>query len=499
MYNCDFLEDAGLRGQFGPPVIPKGKNAIGINPRFFAAKMIKSHNLIVFENADWYEWHPDRWVPVRECILQSRIADLLQDELRAFFRSQQKAAQHSHRPVANFGGVTIGEAGPSAPAYDLISTRNIEEILCTMRYMCDRGENLPPLDPDVIPVQNGLLRFNAEIQDFEFRGYTQDDMIFYTLDVVYDPEAKSALFDKTLSEIVPEPEDRRVSQEYLGSILFPENRTKKFMTFTGTSNSGKSALLGAVVEIMTPKRIFDLDLKTLAGDYGLSALTNQTLITIFEAGKDAFCNPFVIEFIKKATGRDRFKTNRKNSNEQVEHVGLYSILFTSNYNQRFEFEGDGGEFANRLLPILFTKPIENPDLTLGDRLSSDHRSAIFNWLLDGARRVRRNNWDISLSPAQTLRRDRLIQATRGIELFVKNYIEKFETGYITTEEAYKKYDKLRRTDGYTFYHEGKFDKRLSEVMSDFGGEKDKNLPSANGKKNARGYRGVRWKDVNELK
>lgn len=499
MYNYDFLESAGLRGQYGDPIILKGKISIEINPRYFAAKMIKSHNLIFFKNPGWHEWSSDGWVPVRECILQSRIADLLQEELRATFRLQKKAAQYSNRPVANFGGVSIGEAGPSAPAYDLINTRTIGEILRTMRYMSDRGDNFPPLDPDVIPVQNGLLRFNAEMHDFEFRAYTQDDMVFYTLDVVYDSEAKSELFDKVLSEILPDPEDRRVSQEYLGSILFPENRTKKFMTFTGTSNSGKSALLGAVVEIMTPKRIFDLDLKTLASDYGLSALKNQTLITIFEAGKDAFCNPFVIEFIKKATGRDRFKTNRKNSNEQVEHVGLYSILFTSNYNQRFEFEGDGGEFANRLLPILFTKPIENPDLTLGDRLSSDHRSAIFNWLLDGARRVRRNNWDISLSPAQTLRRDRLIQATRGIELFVKNYIEKFETGYITTEEAYKKYDKLRRTDGYTFYHEGKFDKRLSEVMSDFGGEKDKNLPSANGKKNARGYRGVRWKDVNKLK
>ena len=496
MYNCDFLEDAGLRGQFGPPVIPKGKNAIGINPRFFAAKMIKSHNLIVFENADWYEWHPDRWVPVRECILQSRIADLLQDELRAFFRSQQKAAQHSHRPVANFGGVTIGEAGPSAPAYDLISTRNIEEILCTMRYMCDRGENLPPLDPDVIPVQNGLLRFNAEIQDFEFRAYTQDDMIFYTLDVIYDSEAKSELFDKVLSEIMPDPDDRRVVQEYLGSAIFSENHTKKFMTFTGVSNSGKSMLLKVFTKIMTPKRIFDIDPKTLAGNYGLSPLTTQTLITVFEAGKDAFCNPFLIELFNKASGGDPFKTNRKNSNEQVEHVGLYSILFTSNYNQRFMYEGDGGEFANRLLPILFTKPIENPDLTLGESLIRDHRSAFFNWLLAGARYVRQKNWHIELSPAQIVRRDRIIQATHGIELFVQNYIEKFETGYIKTEDAFNRYISA----GYDYEKRSTFDKKFAEVMGrEFRNADCKNLPSGDGKNNARGYRGVRWKDVNELK
>ena len=493
MYNYGFPEDADLRGQYGDPLVPKGKNSIEINPRYFAAKIVKRYGLIHFSRGGWFEWSPNGWVPVRESPLQSRIADLLQEELRATFRTQQRAAQHSHSPAATFNGAPIflGSAPPSSPAYDLINTRNIVEILRTMKYMCDRGDNLPPLDPDVIPVQNGLLRFNAEIQDFEFRGYTQDDMIFHTLDVVYVPEAKSALFDKTLSEIVPEPEDRRVSQEYLGSILFPENRTKKFMTFTGTSNSGKSALLGAVVEIMTSKRIFDLDLKTLAGDYGLSALTSQTLITIFEAGKDAFCNPFVIEFIKKATGRDRFKTNRKNSNEQVEHVGLYSILFTSNYNQRFEFEGDGGEFANRLLPILFTKPIENPDLTLGDRLSSDHRSAIFNWLLDGARRVRRNNWEISLSPAQTLRRDRLIQATRGVDLFVKNFIVAAPLQNITSEDAFSAYNHLHYAAGFEYLDRSAFFKRFSKAMAAKFGESDcKNLKGPDGKYNVRGYKNV---------
>ena len=242
---------------------------------------------------------------------------------------------------------------------------------------------------------------------------------------------------------------------------------------------------------MTPKRIFDLDLKTLASDYGLSALTTQTLITVFEAGKDAFCNPFVIEFMKKATGKDRFKSNRKNSNEQLDHIGLYSIIFTSNYNQKFKFEGDGGEFANRLLPILFTKPIENPDLTLGDRLIRDHRPAIFNWLLDGSRRVRSNNWNISLSSAQALRRDRLIQATRGIELFVKNYIKAAPGCYFTTHDAFSAYIELHRVDGFERLDETTFQKRFAEVMADvFDKVYDKNLPGANGKRYARGYKNV---------
>ena len=468
----DFPDDTDIRINHGLPLVLKGKYSYAINPRYFAAKLIKQHGLIYFRKGGFFEWTDDGWIPALEQNIKYWISDMVQDEVRGY-------------------GNTNNRPEPSMPAYDLVNTRNIKEILETMKYMCNHGDALPPLDPDVVPVKTGLLRWNAEKQDFDFRAYTPDDMIFHTLDVAYVPEAKSDLFQETLTRIMPDPDDRRVSQEYLGSILFPENRTKKFMTFTGTSNSGKSALLGAVVDIMTPKRIFDLDLKTLAGDYGLSALTNQTLITIFEAGKDAFCNPFVIEFIKKATGRDSFKTNRKNSNEQVEHVGLYSILFTSNYNQRFEFEGDGGEFANRLLPILFTKPIENPDLTLGDRLSSDHRSAIFNWLLDGARRVRRNNWDISLSPAQTLRRDRLIQATRGIDLFVNNFIVAVPSQHITTAAAYEAYIHLHYAAGFEYLDETVFQRRFAKAMAArFGKNTCKNLPGPNGKYNVRGYQDV---------
>ena len=475
----DFPDDTDIRVKNGPPIVPKGKYSCAINSRYFAAKAIKQHGLAFFKKEGFFEWTGDGWSFIRECDIHARISDLLDAEVRAYNNMKEPAPKSSNR------------AEPFVPAYDMVNTRNIKEILKTMEYMCNHGDALPPLDPDVIPVKNRLLCWNAETQDFDSRDYAPDDMIFHTLDVVYDPEAKSGLFDKVLSEIVPESEDRRVIQHYLGAALFSENRTKKFLTLTGSSNSGKSALLGVFTEIMTPKRIFDLDLKTLAGDYGLSALTTQTLITVFEAGKDAFCNPFVIEFIKKATGRDRFKTNRKNSNEQVEHVGLYSILFTSNYNQRFEFEGDGGEFANRLLPILFTKPIENPDLTLGDRLSSDHRSAIFNWLLDGARCVRRNDWNISLSPSQQVRRDRLIQATRGVELFVNNFIVAAPLRHITSEEAFSAYNHLHHAAGFEYLDRSVFFKRFSRAMSAKFGESDsKNLQGPDGKYNVRGYNNV---------
>ena len=476
----DFLEDADIIGENGLGLVPKGKNGQAIAPRYFAAKGIKQYGLIFFEKNGFFAWTGDGWVPVSEYILQSKISDLILDELRAY-RSSQKSLFQTIRPK-----------GPSIPAYDLVNTRNIIEIQNTMKYMCYRGETLPPLDPDVIPVKNGVLRWNAKTQDFDkLQAYTPDDMIFHTLDVDYDSNANPDFFNEKLAEILPNEDDRRVVQEFFGASLFSENRTKKFIVFSGVSHSGKSTLASFFTEIITPKRIFDIDPKGLSGNYPLAGLTNQTVITIFEAGEDTFCNPFIIELVKKTSGKDRFKSNRKNCNEQIEHIGLYSILVTSNYNQKFKFDGDGGEFANRLLPILFKKPLENPDLTLIDRLIRDHRPAIFNWMLEGSKRVRRNNWLISLSPEQTVRRDKIIQATRGVDLFVKNFIVAAPLRHITSEEALSAYNHLHYVAGFEYLDRNVFFKRFSKAMAAKFGESDsKNLQGPDGKYNVRGYKNV---------
>ena len=476
----NFPDDADIIGENGDAFIPKGKNGQAIGPRYFAAKCIKKDGLIFFEKKGFFAWADGGWVPVSDYILQSKISDLILNEVRAYSSSQKSLFQ------------TIRPKGPSIPAYDLANTKNIIEIQKTMKYMCYHGERLPPLDPNVIPVRNGVLRWNAEKEDFDkLKAYTPDDMIFHTLDVDYDSNANPDFFNEKLAEILPKEDDRRVVQEFFGASLFSENRTKKFIVFSGVSNSGKSTLAGLFTEIITPKRIFDIDSQGHSGSFPLAGLTNQTVITIFEAGEDLFCKSFFIELIKKTSGNDRFKSNRKNSNEQIEHIGRYSIIITSNYNQKFKIEGDGAEYANRLIPIIFEKPIENPDLTLANKLLSSHRSAFFNWMLDGARSVRRNNWLISLSPAQTLRRDRIIQATRGVDLFVKNYVRWAPGRFFTTHDAFSAYIYLHRVAGFERLDEGIFQKRFADTMSDvFGKVYDKNLPDANGKRNARGYKNV---------
>ena len=400
------------------------------------------------------------------------------------------------------------------PAYELVNTGNINEILRMMTIDCDRGDTLPQLDPDVVPLQNGVLRWNDKKQDFVFGEYTQNDLIFSRLDAVYEPKTESDLFQKKLAEILPNEDDRRVVQEYMGAALFPENRTRKFMLFQGEGGCGKSLLVKLLTGIMTLDRTFDLDFRALRANYAFSALTTQTLLTASEAISEAFCQSAGIEFVKKAVGGDFFATAQKYRNEKFDHYGFYSFIIVSNNEMHFKYDSRGDEFKDRLIPILFNEHIENPDKTLADKLLMDHRSAILNWLLDGARRVRKNNWNIQLTDDQISRRDRIVEATRGVEIFVKNHIAESAGKNFRTSKAYELFTRLHKTAGYEYLPEDTFRKRLAKMMAmEYGATPSNTIPveefqveydsnSKNKKvkvKTARGYRGFKLVDPNTKK
>ena len=460
----------------------KGKSSLEVNPGYYASKIAKKYGLVFFRANGWFEWTKEGWAPARRCIIQSRIRDLLKEKVRGF---RMVSASKSQAPIM--------------PAYELVNTGNINEILRMMTIDCDRGDTLPQLDPDVIPLQNGVLRWNAKKQDFVFGKYTQNDLIFSRLGAVYDPKAESELFQKKLAEILPNEDDRRVVQEYMGAALFSENRTRKFMLFQGEGGCGKSLLVKLLTGIMTLDRTFDLDFRALRGNYAFSALTTQTLLTASEAVSEAFCQSAGIEFVKKAVGGDFFATAQKYRNEKFDHYGFYSFIIVSNNEMRFKYDSRGDEFKDRLIPILFNEHIENPDKTLADKLLMDHRSAILNWLLDGARRVRKNNWNIQLTDDQISRRDRIVEATRGVEIFVKNHIAESAGKNFRTGDAYELFTRLHKTAGYEYLPEDTFRKRLAKTMAlEYGAAASNTIPGPNGKP-VRGYRGFKLVDPNAKK
>ena len=422
--------------KFGEPFPTEGRRNPRVNPIFFAAAFLQDFQVKYFPDVGWLKMENGRWHNTSSAAIKVAIRDLI---LR-LMRSTSKSC---------FSQITPGL---------------LHEIM-QMVQLENGGEGFPPLDPDIIPLSNGILLWDSTCHEFVFRDYNQKDMILDSLTVPYVPNAKAPLFEERIREIIPDADDRRVVQDYLGASLFPANRTRKFLLFQGEGGCGKSLLVLLISKILGPKRVFDLNFRTISSPFGFSDLTTQTLLTASEAISGALCSSGG-EFVKKAVGGDYFQTAQKFENLKKKHHGTFSLIIVTNHKKSVKFEGKGQEWKDRMLPILFHHhiPEEKQDRTLVDRLLAEEGSGILNWILDGARHVRSSNWQIELTATQKVRRDKLVDEIRSMDMFVCNYIRRSAGNEFSSRSAYATYIRHQRDLGLEFLEEAAFYKRLAKSM-----------------------------------
>ena len=243
---------------------------------------------------------------------------------------------------------------------------------------------------------------------------------------------------------------------------------------------------------MGENRVFDLNFKQLADNFGFSDLTNQTLLTASEAASRGLYSSGG-EFVKKVVGGDYFQTSQKFKNERIKHFGNFSLIIVTNNKMRIAFEGQGREWKDRMLPIIFRHhiPEEHQDRTLAERLLNEAGDAILNWILEGSQRVRANNWKIELTADQKARRDQLIETIHSMDLFVQTYIKRSAGNEFSSKAAYELYIKKQEEMGFEYLEEQAFYKRLAKSM---GTEYNAVGCNSIGGRRIRGYRGFELLD-----
>ena len=423
--------------KFGEPFPTEGRRNPRVNPIFFAAAFQQDTQVKYFHDVGWLKMENGRWHSTSSTAIKIAIRDLI---LR-LMRSTSKSC---------FSQITPGL---------------LHEIM-QMVQLENGAERFPPLDPDIIPVTNGILYWEPVSQELKFRDYNQEDIILDSLTVPYIPNAPAPLFEEKIREIIPDADDRRVVQEYLGASLFPANRTRKFLLLQGEGGCGKSLLVLLLSQLLGPTRVFDLNFKNISGPFGFSDLTTQTLLTASEAVSRGLYSVGG-DFVKKAVGGDYFQTAQKFKNDRVKHFGTYSLIIVTNDKMQVKFEGKGLEWKDRMLPVFFQHhiPEEQQNHTLVDQLITAEGSGILNWLLEGAERVRRNDWHIKLSIKQRACRDSLIDFQFSMETFVDQFVTLAAGSEFSTREAYQLYTQVQAVCDYEYLEERAFFRRFAKAMA----------------------------------
>ncbi len=458
MKQIDFPAYPDEERLWGEPFPSTGKDVF-INPLFFARLYQRITHLVHFNDGTWSVLNEEssQWVPEDYKTIVKNVQDLV----------FQVAAECDVRILKKN---TLG-----------VSRQIVDQI----GHDCYIADYTP--DPDTIFAKNGELRWDAARNDFTFREYSDNTLYRQTLTADFVPEAACEEFLRVLNENIPDPEDQRVIQEYTGSALFMQNRTRKFLFLVGNGGTGKSFIVRILQGILPKSRCLELTLNRK--DYGISALTNRSLLVVPEAGTKVLCGTFG-DFIKKVVGGDAFQSWGIHGHRPTDHTGDFSVIFMSNHEIRLRFDGVGSEWSDRIIPILFTQHIARMDKELIPRLLSNERSGILNWFLAGARRVRQAHWCIDLSPVQKSRLDQIFASHAPVRTFVTQFVEEAAGEYFSSQKALELYNQVRKKCGFPILEEQKFFKLLSNAMADcFGATAVRTLPGAN----PRGFRNYKLK------
>jgi len=459
----DFPNYLPLRIEHGEPFRRTGKCSIQINQIFFAALLCAKQKLMAIGERDWYWYNRDIWDKVSPVEIRNMLRELL-----------EQFADETDTPELP---MTINRG----------TLNSIVDIACGMVHRI----KFPDMDEDLIPCRNTVLRWNSRSNEFEPLDFKSDMNIRSTLTVDYDPSADPAAFLEKLHEILTDEADVRACQEYLGGALFYRNYANMFLYLYGEGGSGKSLLILLLEGILGTVRTLDINIKALAENYELSALENQSLLVASESPSNA-SSSVGMDTVKQLVGGDLIQSRKKFKNERSEHFGYYSLAIISNHKLKFNFEGVGMEWKRRLIPVFFSETIKKADKTLGRKLLAEHGSGILNWFLEGASRLRKNNWEIQLTPAQIAHRDSLVENSHPVQVFIDNYVRRSGGKNMTSDDAWMAYNRCVGTGILPPLTQVAFFKQLADRMAQtFGTTAVNTLPTANSTPGRfqRGYRG----------
>ena len=248
------------------------------------------------------------------------------------------------------------------------------------------------------PEQNVIHTANGEIDIGSNGNFTYVSCFNFCLNRIaaeYHADApKPELWLKFLNDLLY-PEDVPTLQEFLGYCLLPTTKAQKMLMLIGSGGEGKS-VVGAVAKAVlgrtntTSGKLNDLDEKQFAA----ANLENKLLFVDDDLRTKTADESATVKEIITCFGR----MNLERKGIQAYEGNMYCRLMAfGNQDYRTLHDQSDGAFRRRI--ILFARPKPDgraDDKDLVKKLCAE-RDGIFLWMLDGLKRLMKNDWEFTLS------------------------------------------------------------------------------------------------------
>lgn len=317
---------------------------------------------------------------------------------------------------------------------------------------------------NVFACANGVV----DLRTGELRDETPEDLLTKRSGAVYDPDAKSTLFEKFLEQAVPDPEVREFLQLACGYSLTGSTEEHKFFYIYGRPATGKSTFLDMFGKVMgTYSKVTDTSTFMRQGSRAsggptedLARLAGVRLVMTHEVEEN---ERMAAALIAQYTGGDKVAARFLHKGT-FEYAPQFKLWIAANHRARVSGARSG--IWRRMMVVPMDEVVEKKDRdpTLPRKLREpEAQSAVLAWAVEGAVKWFKNN-----------KRGKEIKAPSAVEKEGEDYQKESDHIYTFIEDMInrtnKPADRVPKGEVYEAYQgwceqEGRERKVTSHVLS----------------------------------
>ena len=310
----------------------------------------------------------------------------------------------------------------------------------------------------LINLLNGT--FEISPKETTLRPFDPLDFITYQLQFEYDPAAKAPIFQAYLDRVLPDLDSQKVLAEYLGYVFIKHDskvlKLEKALLLYGTGANGKSVFFEVVRALLGPENLSTFSLQNLLNESGYyrakigNKLVNYTSEINSTIGNNALFKQLI-------------------SGESVDarlpygppfNLTDYAKLIFNNNELPKDVEQNDAFFRRFLIvPFVVTIPVEERDCTLPNRIIESELAGVFNWALDGLRRLLdHQKFTICKAVEEAVQKYR--EESDTVFLFLVEYDVVISNNYTALRKIYGSYQGYCYSNGFRQCSSSTFVKRL---------------------------------------
>ena len=314
----------------------------------------------------------------------------------------------------------------------------------------DRGKIL-------INFPNGTLEI-TQAGRWRLREHRRADFIKYELPYSYDATATTCpLFTAYLNKVQPDRAAQAVLAEFVGNALAPELKLQKALVLNGPGSNGKSVFCDIITAVLGRENVSSYTMESLTKTDSRSCAQLENKLLNYSSENSIKMN---VEAFKTLVCGEPIEVRRLYG-ESYQIEGYAKLMFNCNLLPRDIEQSEG--FFRRFLIIPFTTKIEESekDPELAAKIIARELPAVFNWVLQGLRRLLQAK---AFTPCDTARE--ALEAYRKESNSVLMFIEEYslEPGSPADREAlkdlYNAYNFYCKSSGYYPMGKSTFNKQM---------------------------------------